>query len=344
MMLSPLASTLLATWLMATPNEDVDAIRATVADYTEGVKSGDAARLQRAFHPESKLLFVSPEGAFTAWTSAEYIQNVAKHPFPEREDRVLQVDVFGTAAVAKVSIRAPKWNFIDYISLLKLNGQWTIVSKVFHKEPRPEVPAQTTPPSPPVASKAIPNAPALAAGPLAGRTVAMLVTNGFNVPEMTETRRALENAGAKVELVAPKAGSVRASAGPGQVSEFPVDRALGDVRADTYHALYLPGGTESADSLRLVPEAVTFVQDFLRTKKPVAAICHGLWLLADAGGVKGRRVTSYPSLRRDLQNAGATWVDEEVVMDGTLVTSRQPADLPAFNRQVVARFARPTSP
>lgn len=323
MPLAPLTSMLITAWLLATPGDEVAAIRSVVADYTEGVKSGDGARLQRAFHPEAKLLSVGPDGTLATWPGQDYIQGAVKRPLLEREDRVLQVDVFGDAAVAKVAVRTPKADFVDYISLLKLSGRWTIVSKVYHRalraEPRP-------------------------AGPLAGRTVALLLTHGFNVPEMTETRRALEEAGARVELVAPTAGTVRAEVPAGQVSEFPVDRALSDARADAYHALYLPGGTSSADALRLVPGAVAFVQDFLRAKKPVAAICHGLWLLADAGGVKGRRVTSFPSLRRDLQNAGATWVDEPVVEDGQLVTSRQPADLPAFNARVVARFARTPSP
>ncbi|WP_342375532.1 DJ-1/PfpI family protein [Myxococcus stipitatus] len=333
MTLAPLASMLLATWMTATPPDDAEAIRAAVADYTEGVKAGDGARLQRAFHPDSKLLYVKPDGTFTAWASADYIQNAVKNPGKGREDKVLQIDIAGTAALAKVSVRTEKFEFIDYISLLKLGGQWTIVSKVFHREPRADISGPTSPPR-----------AALKSGPLSGRTVAMLVTHGFNLPEMTETRRALEEAGARVELIAPKAGTVRAEAKEGRTSEFPVDRVLGEARPDAYHALYLPGGTPSADSLRLVPEAVTFVQGFLQAKKPVAAICHGVWLLADAGGVKGRRVTSFPSLRMDLRNAGATWVNEEVVVDGLLITSRWQDDLPAFNRQVVTRFSHPASP
>ncbi|MCP3063679.1 DJ-1/PfpI family protein [Myxococcus sp. K38C18041901] len=334
MPLSPFASTLLAVWLSAAPNDDVAAIRAAVADYTEGVMSGDLARLQRTFHPDSKLLSVGPDGALATWPGNDYVQTAVKSPFTGRENAVLQVDVVGSAAVAKVSVRTAKWDFTDYISLLKLEGRWRIVTKVYHREPRAEAPSPTSPPAPqPVPS-----------GPLAGRTVALLVTHGFNLPEMVETRRALEEAGARVELVAPKPGTVRADTAGGQVSEFRVDRALTEARPDAYHALYLPGGTHSADSLRLATGATEFVQGFLRAKKPVAAICHGLWLLADAGGVKGRRVTSFPSLRRDLQNAGATWVDEEVVVDGQLVTSRRPADLPAFNQQVVARFARPAAP
>ncbi|AKF85352.1 hypothetical protein MFUL124B02_11460 [Myxococcus fulvus 124B02] len=333
MPLSPLASTLLALWLSSTPNDDVVAIRAAVADYTEGVQSGDPVRLQRTFHPESKLLSVGQDGALATWAGSDYIQTAMKSPFTGREDSVLQVDVVGSAAVAKVSVRTAKWDFVDYISLLKLEGRWRIVAKVYHREPR------ATPPSPTASTS-----PAVPPGPLAGRTVAMLVTHGFNLPEMVETRRALEEAGARVELVAPKPGTVRADAPEGQVSEFRVDRALTEARPDAYHALYLPGGTHSADSLRLAAGATEFVQGFLRAKKPVAAICHGLWLLADAGGVKGRRVTSFPSLRRDLRNAGATWVDEAVVEDGQLVTSRRPADLPAFTPRVVARFARHAMP
>ncbi|AGC47409.1 C56 (PfpI) family peptidase [Myxococcus stipitatus DSM 14675] len=330
-MSASLTTMLFATWLAAVPIEDAEAIRAAVSDYTEGVKSGDAVRLHRAFHAESKLLSVKPDGAFSAWPSADYIQGAVKNPGKGREDKVLQLDVSGTAAMVKVSVRMEKYDFIDYISLLKVGGQWTIVSKVFHREPRVNVSAPSAPQG-------------VKRGPLTGRTVAMLVTHGFNLPELTETRRALEEAGARVELIAPKTGIVRAEAREGWRVEFPVDRVLGDARPDAYHALYLPGGTPSADSLRLVPEAVTFVQGFLEAKKPVAAICHGLWLLSDAGGVKGRRVTSFPSLRLDLRNAGATWVNEEVVVDGPLVTSRSQDDLPAFNRQVVTRFSRPASP
>ncbi|MFP2956311.1 DJ-1/PfpI family protein [Myxococcus sp. 1LA] len=334
MTLSPFAVTLLATWLAATPPDDVEAIRAVLTDYTEGVKAGDGARLQRAFPPTTDLLHLGEDGGLAVWPGADFIQRVVKQPSPEREDAILQVDIFGSAAMAKVAIRTSRSYFVDYISLLKLGGKWRIVSKVFHRMPREErapraAPASTTAP---------------VSGPLAGRTVAMLLTHHFNLPEMAETRRALEEAGARVELVAPNAGTVRAEARAGHVREFQVDRALSDARPDTYHALYLPGGTLSADSLRIAPGAVDFVQAFLRAKKPVAAICHGVWLLADAGGVKGRRVTSFPSVRRDMQNAGATWVDEPVVVDGPLVTSRQMSDLPAFNSQVVARFARAASP
>ncbi|GEN13216.1 protease I [Myxococcus fulvus] len=148
MALSPIASTLLAVWLSSTPNEDLAAIRAAVADYTEGVKSGDRARLERTFHPESKLLSVGPDGALATWAGTDYVASAVKSPFTGREDSVLQVDIAGSAAVAKVSVRTAKWDFIDYISLLKLDGRWRIVAKVYHREPRAEAPSRPTPASP----------------------------------------------------------------------------------------------------------------------------------------------------------------------------------------------------
>jgi protease I len=307
--------------------DDVAAIRATVADYTEGVKTGDESRLQRAFHPDAKLYYAGKDGSLAFFERDAYISGAVRKPFKDRTDAVLQVDVFGDAAVAKVSVRSPQSEFIDYISLLRLQGRWTIVSKVFHRAPRADASPSSTATAP---------APT---GPLAGRRVAILLTHGFNLPEMTETRRALLEAGARVELVAPAPGTVRADTGGG-ASEFAVDLPVAGARPGDYHALYLPGGTLSADKLRLSPESLAFVKSFVQEGKPVAAICHGLWLLADAGGVKGRKVTSYPSLRNDLRNAGATWVDAEVVVDGPLVTSRKPEDLPAFNREAVALFTR----
>src|SRR5687768_7745711 len=152
--------------------EDVAAIRATVADYTEGVKTGDESRLQRAFHPDAKLYYAGKDGSLAFFERDAYIAGAVQKPFKDRTDAVLQVDVFGNAAVAKVSVRSPQSEFIDYISLLKLQGRWTIVSKVFHRAPRTDAPP----------SAAL--APA-STGPLAGRRVAILLTHGFNLPEMT---------------------------------------------------------------------------------------------------------------------------------------------------------------
>jgi protease I len=125
--------------------------------------------------------------------------------------------------------------------------------------------------------------------------------------------------------------------------DYPVDKRLGEARPDDYDALLLPGGVINPDTLRIIPEAVQFVRSFFDEGKPVAAICHGPWTLIDAGAVPGRTVTSWPSLRSDLRNAGATWVDREVVVDGNLVTSRKPDDLPAFNREVIGIFAKAAS-
>lgn len=174
---------------------------------------------------------------------------------------------------------------------------------------------------------------------LDGKKVAILVANGFEEVELTEPRRALEQAGARVEIVSPEDGSVRAWAETDWGQEVKVDRSLSDARPDDYDALLLPGGVMNPDHLRKNERAVEFTRSFFEAGKPVAAICHAPWLLVEAGVVRDREVTSYESIRTDLKNAGARWVDREVVVDSGLVTSRNPDDIPAFNRKMIEEFA-----
>lgn len=174
---------------------------------------------------------------------------------------------------------------------------------------------------------------------LEGKRIAILVTDGFEQIELTEPRNALRDAGAKTDLVAPRAGTVRGWNIKEWGEGFDVDRDLHEVDADAYDALLLPGGVMNPDHLRMNATATRFVKSFFDSGKPVAAICHGPWTLIDAGVVQGRRLTSWPSLQTDLRNAGAQWVDAEVVVDHGLVTSRKPDDLPAFNARMVEAFA-----
>ena len=175
---------------------------------------------------------------------------------------------------------------------------------------------------------------------LAGKKVAILVADGFEQVEMTEPRRALEDAGARTSIISPAQGKVQGWKHFDKAEQFPVDVKLDDAGANDYDALLLPGGVANPDQLRMQPKAVAFVRAFFDAGKPVAAICHGLWPLIDAGVVRGRTVTSWPSLKADLSNAGAQWVDQEVVTDNGLVTSRKPDDRPAFNREMIALFSR----
>jgi protease I len=177
------------------------------------------------------------------------------------------------------------------------------------------------------------------AAKLHDRKVAMLVTDGFEQVELTKPRTALEDAGAEVDIVAPASGRVRAWNRREWGDEFEIDVSLANARPEDYDALVLPGGVMSPDKLRMNEGAVRFVRAFFDANKPVAAICHGPWTLIDAGVVEGRELTSYPSLRKDLENAGARWVNREVVVDNGLVTSRDPNDLPAFNRKMVEEIA-----
>lgn len=174
---------------------------------------------------------------------------------------------------------------------------------------------------------------------LNGLKVAILVTDGFEQVEMTEPRNALDAAGADTRLVSPKEGEVKAWDFTDWGGMFPVDVLLEDARPEAFDALLLPGGVINPDALRTLPEAVAFVKAFFDAGKPVASICHGPWTIIETGAARGRRLTSWPSLRTDLENAGAGWVDREVVVDQDLVTSPKPDDIPAFNREVIALFA-----
>jgi protease I len=177
------------------------------------------------------------------------------------------------------------------------------------------------------------------AAELKDRKVAILVTDGFEQIEMTEPRRALEEAGAKTFLVSPKTDKVQGFNHDEHADQFPVEVSVELASVDDYDALLLPGGVMNPDALRIELNSVDFVRGFFEAGKPIAAICHGPWTLIDAGAVEGRRMTSWPSLRTDLTNAGAEWVDEEVVVDRGLVTSRWPDDIPAFNRKMIEEFA-----
>jgi protease I len=174
---------------------------------------------------------------------------------------------------------------------------------------------------------------------LSGRRVAILATDGVEQSELTEPRQALLDAGAKPILVSPKGGSIKAWQHDHWGDELSVDMKLSDANADDFDALMLPGGVMNPDHLRMDQQAVQFVKDFYTTGKPIAAICHGPWMLVEAGAVSGRTVTSWPSLQTDIRNAGGDWVDREVVTDQGIVTSRKPDDIPAFNRKMIEEFA-----
>jgi len=175
---------------------------------------------------------------------------------------------------------------------------------------------------------------------LDGIRIAILVTDGFEQVELEKPRKALDRAGATTEIVSPKERKVRAWDLTDWGSKFRVDVNLEDARPDEFDALLLPGGVMNPDLLRMLPRAVGFVRAFFDAGKPVAAICHGPWSIIEAGHAHGRRIASWPSLQTDLRNAGAEWVDEEVVVDGNLVTSRRPDDIPAFNQAMITLFAR----
>ena len=178
----------------------------------------------------------------------------------------------------------------------------------------------------------------MAEEPLKGLTVAILVTDGFEQVELTEPRKALDEAGAKTEVVSPKTGRVRGWKSTDWGDEVGVDAPLDQAKAEDFDALLLPGGVMNPDSLRMQPNAVAFAKAFFEAGKPVAAICHGPWLLIEAGAARGRRLTSWPSLKTDLRNAGADWADKQVIVDQKLVTSRRPDDIPAFNREMIQLF------
>jgi protease I len=174
---------------------------------------------------------------------------------------------------------------------------------------------------------------------LKGLKVAFLVSNeGVEEVELTSPREAVEAAGAEAALVSLEAGPVQAFNHLDKGSVFAADSAVADVSATDFDALVLPGGVANPDQLRGDPDAVQFVADFVRADKPIGVICHGGWTLVEADVVRGRKITSWPSLRTDIRNAGGEWVDEEVVIDGRLISSRNPDDLPAFNAAIVEEF------
>ena len=172
-----------------------------------------------------------------------------------------------------------------------------------------------------------------------GRKIAILATDGVEEVELIKPIAALKQAGAEITLVSLRKGRIQSMESDVNASNtYEVDRTVADAKASEFDGLVLPGGTTNPDKLRLDDQAVAFVKGFIDADKPIAAICHGPWMLINAGGVSGRKLTSWPSLQTDLRNAGATWVDETVVVDGKLVTSRKPDDLPAFCSAIVELF------
>lgn len=174
---------------------------------------------------------------------------------------------------------------------------------------------------------------------LDGKKVAILVADGFEQVELTSPKQALEEAGATTQIVSPKSDKVKGWDHTQWGEEFPVDVPIDQANPNDYDALLLPGGVMNPDNLRTNKQAVQFVRSFFEQQKPVASICHGPWMLVEADVLKGRKVTSYHSIQTDVKNAGANWVDQEVVVDQGLVTSRNPDDLPAFNRKLVEEVA-----
>jgi protease I len=179
-----------------------------------------------------------------------------------------------------------------------------------------------------------------AAQPLAGRRVAVLAADGVEQIELTTPVDALRGAGAVVELVSIDAGEIQGMNHDDKGDRFPVDRLVADAKAGDYDALFIPGGVANPDRLRADAAAVAFVRDFAERDKPIAAICHGPWVLVEADAVRGRTLTSWPSLKTDITNAGGEWEDKEVVVDQKLVTSRNPGDLPAFCDKLLGVFAQ----
>jgi protease I len=174
---------------------------------------------------------------------------------------------------------------------------------------------------------------------LSGKKIAILSTDGFEQVELTEPKKALEQAGAKTEVISPHGGEIKGWKSTDWGDSVKVDRELKAAKADDYDALLIPGGVMNPDKLRMDPTAVNFVKKFFDSGKPVAAICHGPQMLIEAGVLKGRKLTSWPSLKTDLKNAGAEWTDQEVIVDKNLTTSRKPDDIPAFNRSMVEQFS-----
>lgn len=174
---------------------------------------------------------------------------------------------------------------------------------------------------------------------LEGKTIAILATDGVEQVELTEPRKALEEAGAKTELVSLEDGQIQGFNHLDHGDKLDVDKAVKDANADDYDGILIPGGVANGDFLRADAGACEFVAAFATAKKPIASICHGPWILVETGIVKGRTITSWPSLKTDVENAGGTWVDEEVHVDSGLTTSRKPDDIPAFNAKIIEEFA-----
>ena len=173
---------------------------------------------------------------------------------------------------------------------------------------------------------------------LDGKKVAILVTDGFEQVEMTKPREALDEAGAETKIVSLKSGKIHGMHHADKGDKFDVDLTLDEARPEEFDALLIPGGLMNPDALRSNDEALEFTRHFFREGKPVAAICHGPWVLIDAGVVRGRTLTSWPAIKNDVKNAGGKWVNEEVVVDNGLVTSRKPDDIPAFNKKMIEEF------
>jgi protease I len=174
---------------------------------------------------------------------------------------------------------------------------------------------------------------------LKGKKIAILATDGFEQSELMQPRQALEEAGAHTEVVSPNSGRIKGWDHTDWGESVKVDKTLDNAKAEEYDGLVLPGGVINPDHLRMEPKAVKFVQQFVSSGKTVGAICHGPWTLLEAGALSGKTVTSWPSLKTDLKNAGANWVDQEVVTDGQFITSRKPDDIPAFSRAVIESIA-----
>lgn len=172
-----------------------------------------------------------------------------------------------------------------------------------------------------------------------GLKVAILVADGFEQSEMTEPKKALDEAGAQTVIVSPSKGKVKGWKMKNWGDEFPVDKELNQARPDEFDALLLPGGVMNPDTLRMNQAAVNFVKSFVKSHKPIAAICHGPLILINAEAINGKTITSYPSIKTDLINAGANWIDREVIKDDNIVTSRKPDDIPAFNKEMIELFS-----
>jgi len=176
-------------------------------------------------------------------------------------------------------------------------------------------------------------------GNIKGKRVAILAADGFEQTELMGPKKALEEAGAETVVVSPNAGQIKGWKDKQWADSIPVDQTLDNCSAEDFDALLLPGGLMSPDRLRMNEQAIAFTREFAEAGKPIGAICHGPWTLIEAGAVEGRKMTSWPAIKSDLENAGAEWVDEEVVTDNGLVTSRKPEDVPAFSKKLIEEIS-----